>query len=380
VTSSSSDKWTDSSGDGDDTPFFLTDAFVREAGGDAGMPADVSEALLREAARVAADATRRDVAVARRAALYETEPAPMAEIRSWPLLASAEEPDADLLNVLVALSGLPEMRAFYAAHKIPDEVYRQTLGDPLRWMEHYRERSPSGAWGLSPRYLPWLRHHFKGEIFQLGRLQLEPGRANLGAHFFRHRETRRVVALAEVELTAEAAAGVPISPLGRALPERARLALGDWETALAPGDPVLNIHMPAGSPMDFDACGESLARALEFFPRHIPERPFCAFACSSWLLDPQLDGPMPASSNIVRFQRQVYLLPSESSGRSTLERVFGSEEVDVATAPRDTTLRRAVLELIERGGGPGSGKCAIFPEELRRGGWGGEVYRTGWAM
>ncbi|HEU5315356.1 MAG TPA: acyltransferase domain-containing protein [Chloroflexota bacterium] len=368
------------SGSGDDTRFFLSDAFVREASADAALPADVTEALAREAQRIAADGTLLGVALSRRAALYETDPPPLAEVRDWPELASAAHPETDLLNALVALSGLPEMRAFYAAHGIPDDVYRETLTDPLRWMEHYRERSPHGAWGLSPRYLPWLRRHFKGEIFQLGRLQLEPGRANVGAVFYRHRQERRVVALAEAdwEEAGGVAVGTVISPLGHALDEARRLPLEEWERALGPRDPVLNIHMPAGSPMDFDACGESLARALAFFPRHLPERPFVAFVCSSWLLDPQLDGPMPASSNIVRFQRQVYLLPSTSSGRSTLERVFGREEIDVATAPRDTTLRRAVLGLIEKGGGPGSGKCAIFPEELRRGGWGGELYRKEW--
>ena len=353
---------------------------MREACHDASLPPDVTAALRREAARAAADASLRDLATARRAALYETEPAPLAEVRAWPQLATAERPEADLLNLLVALSELPRMRAFYTAHAIPEEVYRQTLTDPLRWMEHYRERSEWGAWGLSPRYLPWLRHHFRGEIFQLGRLQFEPGRASLGAVFYRHATDRRVIAFTQDgwEESSGTAAGTPISPQGRVADETLRLPLAEWERVLAPGDPVLNIHMPAGSPMDFDACGESFARALEFFPRHLPERSFVAFACSSWLLDPQLDGPMPPTSNIVRFQRQVYLLPSTSNGRSTIERVFGTEQIDVATAPRDTTLRRAVLGLIEAGGGPGSGKCALFPEELRRGGWGAEPYRRDW--
>jgi 8-oxo-dGTP pyrophosphatase MutT (NUDIX family) len=257
---------------------------------------------------------------------------------------------------------------------------------------------------LAPRYLGWLRHHFKGELFQLGRLQFEPGRGNVGAHFFRRRDTRRVLALSEDGavyradgqlqgaggVTDEAGAwtatfarderivsGYPLSPYGGAIRDHVTLSLTEWDPILSPGDSTLNVHMPAGSPMDFDQCGQSFARALEFFPRHLPEQRFVAFICSSWLLDPQLDGPLPAQSNIVRFQRQVYLLPSPSGGGSTLERVFGSAEVDLSIAPRDTTLRRAVIGIVERGGHIRSGRCAIFPEELRAGGWGGERYRRG---
>jgi hypothetical protein len=177
-------------------------------------------------------------------------------------------------------------------------------------------------------------------------------------------------------VSATEATGNPISPLGFAERRIVALPLNEWRLVLSPGDPVLNIHMPAGSPMDFDQCGESFGQALDFFLRHFPDRPFAAFACSSWLLDSQLDGPMPPTSNIVRFQRQVYLLPSPSGGGSTLERVFGSADVDLAAAPRDTALRRAVIEIVERGGHIRSGRCVIFPEDLRTGAWGAERYRS----
>ena len=389
----------------DDSPFFLQMEYVREACADAAFPPDVTASTLRCAARVAADPALRAQANERYVTLYRTEPFPRAELREWPLLADDRQPDGDLFYVLVALAGLPEMRAPFEKRAIPSEVYRQGLTDVLRWMEDYRARvSPTGAWGLHPRYLGWLRHHFKGELFQLGRLQFEPGRGNVGAHFFRHRGTRRVLALSEdgavyrsdgqlqgaggvtdevgawtatFSRDARSVTGYPLSPYGGAIRDTVTLSLEEWELILSPGDSTLNIHMPAGSPMDFDQCGDSFARALEFFPRHLPEHRFVAFICSSWLLDPQLDGPLPAQSNIVRFQRQVYLLPSPSGGGSTLERVFGSAEVDLASAPRDTALRRAVIGIVERGGHIRSGRCAIFPEELRSGGWGGERYRRG---
>ena len=70
-----------------------------------------------------------------------------------------------------------------------------------------------------------------------------------------------------------------------ALRHEVRLPTARWRQVLAPGDPVLGLHMPPGSPLDFALCGESLQGALEFFPRHYPDQPFRAFACESWLLD-----------------------------------------------------------------------------------------------
>src|SRR5687767_8610198 len=165
----------------DDTPFFLRPDFVREACADASFPPDVTEAVLRCAARVAADPATRSSAMKRYVRLFRTEPVPRTEIREWPLLGGEYHPEGDLFYVLVALAGLPEMRAFFRERTIPSDVYRKGLTDVLRWMDDYRVRtSTSGAWGLHPRYLGWLRHHFKGELFHLGRLQFEFGRGNVG--------------------------------------------------------------------------------------------------------------------------------------------------------------------------------------------------------
>lgn len=377
--------------------------FVRAACDDADFPADLSSALLQVAARIAGDPSIRALAQTRHIELYRTEPFPTQQVRVWPLLADDRHPDADLIYVLIALSGVPEMRALYHRRGISDTIYRHGLTDLLRWMQQYRTHlSPTGAWGLAPRYLTWLRHHFKGELFHLGRLQFEPGAASTGAHFFRHVASGRVLALSDAGETYRSdgqlqgaggvtdpdgtwtatfhrdetrAAGYPMSPYGHAMRDLVSLPLDAWHPVLSPGDPVLNVHMPAGSPMGFEACGESFAQALEFFPRHFPERPFAAFTCSSWLLDPQLDGPLMPESNIVRFQRQVYLLPSASDGKSTLDRVFGRTELDTATAPRDTALRRAVLDLLAGGGHIRSGRCVVFPEDIRTGAWGAQQYR-----
>ena len=239
----------------------------------------------------------------------------------------------------------------------------------------------------------------RGQLFQLVRLQFQPGALWSGAHVFRHGESGAVVALSDdggryradgqvdgaggvfdpeggwtagLEFREAEVAGTPIWPTGEAVRQEVSLPRSAWRQVLAPGDPVLHLHIPAGSPMDFDACGDSLRAALEFFPRSFPDLAFRAFACSSWLLDAQLDGLLPATSNIARFQREVYLLPGRGDGRSTLERVFGGVPADLRQAPRDTALRRAILDHLLAGRHLRNGRCFLLPEDLD---WGAQVYR-----
>ena len=43
----------------------------------------------------------------------------------------------------------------------------------------------------------------------------------------------------------------------------------------------LNVHIPAGAPLDFDASQASFDLARQFFPRHFPEEPVTSFVCHS---------------------------------------------------------------------------------------------------
>ena len=153
------------------------------------------------------------------------------------------------------------------------------------------------------------------------------------------------------------------------------LAAADWDPVLEPGDPVLYFHIPGGIPLDHAACGDSFRAAMDFFPRHFPERPYRAFFCGSWLLDTQLEDWLPSGSNLVRFLREFYMVPSGISARSILQTVFGNDADDLSNAPRDTSLQRAILEHVSAGRpiDPRAGKCFLFPEDLD---WGRQVYRT----
>jgi len=45
---------------------------------------------------------------------------------------------------------------------------------------------------------------------------------------------------------------------------------------------------------------------------------------------------LPSDSNILRWQREGYLLPNEEDRQSFLTFTFGAKTIDLATAPQDT--------------------------------------------
>lgn len=237
--------------------------------------------------------------------LGETEHAP----ELGELLASAPPALNGLLAVYVFVAAAPNTLAHHRERGIPPEISRRTLADLGRQMAVYRRRY--GRAGVqSPR---WLAPHFRGELYQLGRLQYE--RARLGRH----------------DAPVIAAAGLDA----------------------APGMPCLSLHIPDfQGPLTPSACDRSLALAREFFALHFPEERPEAVLCHSWLLDPQLKRYLPARSNIVRFQERFRVAreDTEPSDTEPVQFVFGDPGLPVADLPRRTSVERAVGDHLRAGG------------------------------
>ncbi|MFI2349131.1 acyltransferase domain-containing protein [Streptomyces sp. NPDC019443] len=210
--------------------------------------------------------------------------------------------------VYVFVAALPYVRAYHRERSVPDDVSRHTLADLGRHMTLHRWRRGTGGL-LIPG---WLGLHFRGEIYQLGRLQFQ--RSRLGGR------------------TGEAvrAAGLP----------------------LGPGDFALNVHIPDFlGPITPAACDRSLSRAREFFARHFPEETYRVATCHSWLLDRQLAEYLPKDSNIVRFQdrfRSAYE-KKEAEDDVPVGFVFGDPELPLDALPRRTTLERAIGDHLRAG-------------------------------
>lgn len=112
---------------------------------------------------------------------------------------------------------------------------------------------------------------------------------------------------------------------------------------------------------------------MEFFQRHFPERPYRCFCSESWVLDSQLQELLSPTSNMVRFQREMYLLPYGTHDEQLVNVIFGGMPEGPRKVPRDTVLQRALLDQIARGGRFHASASAGFllPEDFK---WGQQVY------
>ena len=376
---------------------FLSHDFVNEACRGIYLPEEIVQAAVGTAARVAESPAMRALAWHCHWCLYRVEGYSSRFADNWPCMTGSLGETAGLFYLLVLLSWFPEMRAVHRAHGLPEQVVRDSMEQI--YLRGVTCSGIFGRWGLDGHAARWLANFLRGEIYALGRLEHQFNVMNDPFRVYRHRDSSMVIALSEdgvsyrpdgqrhrggdtsgawtsrLLVTGDRIAGHPILPTGRAVEKMVTLNAADWVPVLGPGDPVLYFHIPGGIPLDHAACGDSFRAAMDFFPRHFPERPYKAFFCGSWLLDTQLEDWLPPGSNLVRFLQEFYLLPGGISERSILQTVFGNASSDLSDAPMDTSLQRAMRDHVSMGRriDPRAGKCFLFPEDLD---WDRQVYRT----
>jgi hypothetical protein len=299
--------------------------------------------------------------------------------------------------LLLALEFAPRLQALHRSRGYDPVVTGETVQQIGCFVGNHRigERTT----GIYARQFPWLASYLVADPYvRLGRLEFQLNPWGGGASVWR-RDDGAVVALAEdaleiddgglrrsasgafrsrLEEDGDAVRGHPIDPAGRVLPWRVRLPRASWSPRLRRGDAVLDVHIPAGGRMDWEACQDSFRRAHAFFPRHHGERPARAAVCSTWFLDPRLAEVLPAEANPLRLARAVYLFPVPPNPDS-LWFVFQRPTppgVDVATLPQDTALRRGLAGFLAGGRSwNGGGMFALWEDlpSLRDG-----LYRERW--
>lgn len=381
-------------------PAFLRAGFVRDVCDELAVSADLREAIVRSLAMFEDRPALRALAWHCHVRLFGSADARTADLRQatvpWPTDPRKLPDWGGMFYPAVLISGGPFMQALHRRRGVPQDVTRDTASDLELWMRHYRRAT--GRWGLAQAR--WLASHFLGRLFKLGRLQFRFERFAYDFRAFRRRSDGRVVLLAPggarfrrdgqfdgatgvrdsdgawtsaFSAGDEVIRGNAISPDGRALPETIELPAEKWEPILRPGDAILGVHIPAGEPMTHEACGESFRLAAAFFARHFGEYAFRAFNCTSWFLDNQFGRLLPEGSNIRRFQEEVYLYPLPDAEDSQMfERVFGDRPETIESAPRDTMMRRLIVEHILAGGHFHAGGMLLFARDLD---WGRRVYR-----
>lgn len=210
------------------------------------------------------------------------------------------------VHVFVAI--LPYTKAYFRERKIPMDIQQATLADLGRNVRVHRKRNGTGGLGV----MWWLTLHFRGMIYDLGRLQFE-----------------------RKSLDADSSA-----------------VMSEQGTRAREGNHVLSIHIPDFlGPMTVEACDESIERARPFFAEHFPDEPVVAGTCTSWLLDPLLKEYLRPESNIVRFQTRFTLGPAgdNNANESVLRFVFGPLHENLDDYPQHSSLERAVIANIRAG-------------------------------
>ena len=181
---------------------------------------------------------------------------------------SMEAERTPMWDLIYALSRCDRVERFFEEKSIDREILIATLSDIVIWVEnHYLVHGTVGL--CEPG---WLEGHLAGKLFRLGRLQFKMERA---AH-------------------------------------------GDEMHGLSEGDPVVEIHIPQGEPLNMDDVHASYRAARLFLKQHFPEYQYKHFVCGSWLLDHHFKDLLKESSNILKFASEfdvIHWAPSNDAMR-----------------------------------------------------------------
>ena len=131
------------------------------------------------------------------------------------------------------------------------------------------------------------------------------------------------------------------------------LKKSEWRIKIAPGDPVIALHIPAGKPLAPSLVSQSLDEIRSILARYFPEVEYKAFVCGSWLLSPTLEDILNLSSNIVAFGKRFKRIAHKGEGTSVFSFVFLQNDVNsvnLDTLPENTSLERALKKHYLDGG------------------------------
>ena len=252
---------------------------------------------------------------------------PSALLSEWCAKAASDEGYAELKNKFFNGGNVhPEMAAFAEKHGITAELselahaelftaHMQTIYAEKGWdMDVYLDslkditiwakvcRRDYGIWGL--KQFDWYSNQLRCEMFRLGRMQYH------------------VITYSGIDYSA---GGMSVKS----------------------GDKVLNIHIPEGDSLTEEKRLDSYRRAYKFFGGK-----YNAFTCHTYLFYERHYEILPKTSNILGFMGDFKLFDfTEKEGDDNLWRIFDRRDsYDPKTLPRDTSLRRAYAEHLERNG------------------------------
>lgn len=186
--------------------------------------------------------------------------------------------------------------------------------------------------------------NINGEIVVLAHdLELHRDGFALGSRYFEDTDGSW---MAQVDETEDTWVGYPFQENAYVSKEKIVLSKNEWKKVLAYGDPIIRLHIPATGKMTPELVDKSLEETKKFAKKYFPEFEYKAFACRSWLMDPQLDEILNDDSNIVKFRKRFRSLTCKSRGQAVFFFIFNKPNMnfDIQDLPADSSLQRALKE------------------------------------
>ena len=121
--------------------------------------------------------------------------------------------------------------------------------------------------------------------------------------------------------------------------ELIKLPKDEWTELLKKDDPIVNLHIPAKGKLTPELVDEAMEEIKKFLKKHYPDYKYKAFACCSWLLDPQNEILLGKDTNISKFARRFQRFTVKDAGRSVFSFVYRADNLAIEDLPEDTRLQ-----------------------------------------
>lgn len=271
----------------------------------------------------------------------------------------------DMVTGLALCAQLNDAVEVFEKKAYPHEVICGVLRMAVNGVSNY-ERTHNGEWGFD--LLDWAQRYVEGRLFPIERLEIELNSNFAGKAIVFQNEEGDTIALAkdivlhrqgmalgslyyedekdswvaDVTETEEEYIGYPYKENGFVSTEQIVLEKDKWNIILQTGDPVVRLHIPRDGKLTPESVDTTLEKTKEFLKSYHSDYQYKAFACKSWLIDPQLKKLLNEKSNIVHFCNRFQAVTMKSGGEGVLYFVFSKQKEDcvLTDLPENTSLER----------------------------------------
>ncbi|MBE6941289.1 MAG: hypothetical protein E7455_03250 [Ruminococcaceae bacterium] len=208
--------------------------------------------------------------------------------------AAEQNVDVSEANLYLYLLFSKRTYAYYKSKGIDDSVFFTSM-KVLAWDCNICYEK-TGFYGIRQvTYRAWFRRVINGTIFRLGRLEFEIFNSIYDFDLDGHH--------------------------------------------ISKGDTCIYVHIPGGTPLNYEECEAAYDIARKFFKEHFRFDPVI-FYCGSWLLHPWLAEVLPATSRIVIFQSQFQLADVVEDETTVRNWLFDHSDAPFEDLPENTSLQK----------------------------------------